>query len=91
GKSLAEVQQAVNRASSTLWGYLDEFIQANGISDISPWLDEATFARVREAAREVGGNRLKPIFEALGGTVEYPHIRIAMSCLANLPPEPAAE
>ena len=34
-----------------------------------------------------GRDRLKPLFEALGGTVGYDQIRIAVACLRNGPPD----
>lgn len=88
GKSVERVRGETGRAISTVWGYLDEFIQANGICDPDPWVDEATFQRICESARQVGADRLKPIFDACQGTIEYPQIRVALACLANRPPEP---
>jgi ATP-dependent DNA helicase RecQ len=87
GKSLEEVMQAVSRARSTVTEYLAEFIASEGISDPAAWLDEPLFSRIRAAAREHGIERLRPLFDALGGEVSYDDLRIAVACLRNSPPE----
>jgi ATP-dependent DNA helicase RecQ len=81
GKSIDEVQQRIGRARSTTTDYLCEHIELEGICDASFWLDEAVCSQVQQAAGEVGAERLKPIFEALNGTVPYDQIRIALACL----------
>jgi len=83
GKSIEEVQQATGRARSTTFQYLAEFVQEHRITDPSPWLDDATFARICQAGLKVGTERLKPIFEALEGQVPYDEIRLALECLRN--------
>jgi hypothetical protein len=60
-----------------------EFIRHEKRTDPAPWVDEATVQRVAGAAEIVGGDRLKPIFDALGGSVSYEEIRIAMECRRN--------
>lgn len=81
GKSIDDVQQTVDRARSTVLEYLCEHIEQEGICDASFWLDEALCQRVQQAALKVGGDRLKPIFEALEGAVPYDEIRLALACL----------
>jgi ATP-dependent DNA helicase RecQ len=87
GESIDEVCQAVDRARSTVSEYLTELIASQGISDPTAWIDDALFARIRAAAKEHGQDRLKPLFEALGGEVPYDQIRIAVACLRNAPPD----
>ncbi len=86
GKSLEEVQQATARARSTVSQYLSEFIQEQQISDASPWITDEVFHRICEAGLKVGTERLKPIFDELGGEVPYDDIRIAVQCLRNSQP-----
>jgi ATP-dependent DNA helicase RecQ len=81
GFSVEQVAQRMNRAPSTVHGYLAEFIQYDKISDPSPWVDAATTQRVGQAARKVGTERLKPIFELLDGQVSYEQIRIVLLCM----------
>jgi ATP-dependent DNA helicase RecQ len=83
GESVDRVQQSTSRARSTVMQYLVEFIEQEGISDGSPWIDEATLERIRAACRAVGADKLRPVFDALGGAVSYEQIRIAIACLRN--------
>lgn len=81
GKSIEEVQRAISRAASTTTEYLCEHIELEGICDASFWLDESIVRGVQAAADQHGAERLRPIFEALGGAVPYEQIRIALACL----------
>jgi ATP-dependent DNA helicase RecQ len=83
GESIDAVQQATRRARSTVSQYLVEFIKQDGIVDVSPWIDDVALDRIRTACQSFGHDRLKPIFEALGGDVPYDQIRIAMAALRN--------
>ena len=83
GTSIAETAQKMARAESTIRGYLGQFIKHEQITDPSPWVDFETVEQIHTALGDVGGDRLKPIFDHLGGEVSYDHIRIVASCLAN--------
>ncbi len=83
GKSVAEVAEQTGRAQSTVTQYLNEFLQAEGHLSPEPWVDGATFETVLAAAKIVGTDRLKPIFEYLNGTVSYDLIRLSLACLGN--------
>lgn len=83
GLSIAETAAELSRAESTVRGYLNQFLQHEQITDPSPWVDNTTTQKIREAIDAVGNQRLKPIFEHLGGEVSYDEIRIVASCLAN--------
>ncbi|HBH52697.1 MAG TPA: DNA helicase RecQ [Planctomycetaceae bacterium] len=78
GTSVAEVARQTNRALSTCWQYLGEFVALHGITELSPWLDDETYRRVRDAARECGRDKLKPIFEKLQEQVDFPLIRLSL-------------
>jgi ATP-dependent DNA helicase RecQ len=84
GKSLDAVRQATGRAQTTTVEYLVEHIEREGLRDPAPWVDAALFDRIRAVAEKMESDRLKPIFEALEGTVEYDRIRIAVACLRNV-------
>jgi ATP-dependent DNA helicase RecQ len=88
GRSVADVCQAVGRSRSTVSDYLAELIATEGISDPTFWIEEETFAKVRALAGQHGLDRLKPLYEALEGTVSYDDLRIASACLRNTPPGP---
>ena len=81
GASVAEVARQSNRAQSTCFQYLEEFIRLNGITELSPWLEEATYQRVCDAARECGRDKLRPIHEKLRGEVDFNLIRLAVARL----------
>ncbi|MFN9375097.1 MAG: DNA helicase RecQ [Planctomycetaceae bacterium] len=78
GTSVPQVAQQTNRALSTCWQYLDEFVQLNGITELGPWLDEPTYQRIRTAAAECGRDKLRPIHEKLEERVDFPLIRLAL-------------
>ncbi len=83
GLTVPQIAEQMGRAPSTVYSYLADFIRHEGISDPSPWVDPATAERVVQAAGQVGTERLKPIFELLGGQVAYEQIRIVVVCLEN--------
>ncbi|HEY4261557.1 MAG TPA: DNA helicase RecQ [Schlesneria sp.] len=86
GKSIEEVRLAVNRAPATVCEYLVEFIHQTELSDPSAWVDEETSRKIIEARRQQPDNRLRPIFETLGGTVTYDTIRITLACMQHAAP-----
>ncbi len=81
GYSVQQVSEQMDRATSTVYGYLAEFIRYEKVADPSLWVDAATVERVVQAARQVGTERLKPIFELLDGQIGYEQIRIVVLCL----------
>lgn len=83
GKSIDLVAQKTGRARSTVIGYLVEFLTDQGHLTPEPWLDEKTFTTIAAAAKEVGTEKLKPIFDQLNGAIAYEQIRIAVACLRN--------
>ncbi|NLX98975.1 MAG: DNA helicase RecQ [Rhodopirellula sp.] len=83
GRSVSEVAEQMGRATSTAYGYLADFIRNERVTDPSPWVDGPAADRIAQAARQVGLDRLKPIFECLGGEIGYEQIRIVVLCLQN--------
>ena len=69
GLSVPQVAQQLGRASSTVYGYLTDYIRQAKVTDPSPWVDAATAQRIAQAAQQVGTERLKPIFDLLQGQV----------------------
>jgi hypothetical protein len=65
---------------------LVEFLAAEGQLSPEPWLDDASFAAISAAAKVVGLERLKPIFDQLNGAYSYDQIRISVACLQNNSP-----
>jgi ATP-dependent DNA helicase RecQ len=83
GATVDEVKEVLGRARSTVLGYLGEYLRHEQVTEASPWIDDALARRIEAAIDEVGGERLKPIFDKLGGDVSYDDIRIVATCLAN--------
>jgi ATP-dependent DNA helicase RecQ len=83
GASVEQAAREIERAHSTTWDYLAEFVQREKVTDPDPWMARVTLDRIHGAAREVGAEKLKPVFERLGGEVSYNEIRIGLACLRN--------
>jgi ATP-dependent DNA helicase RecQ len=83
GSSVKEVAQSIGRALSTTYGYLEEYIKYEGITDPSQWISSEINARILEAIEAVGMDRLRPIFEFFNGEISYDLIRISVVCFRN--------
>ncbi|HVU64051.1 MAG TPA: RecQ family ATP-dependent DNA helicase [Phycisphaerales bacterium] len=76
GMGVDEVAGQIGRARSTTSDYLLEFVELKRPRDVGPWVSAADYRRVIEASEKLNAERLKPIYEELGGTVGYEQIRI---------------
>jgi ATP-dependent DNA helicase RecQ len=85
GASVEQVCDATGRASSTVVAYLCEHIRGSRPSTISTWVPDEIYERVAGVAREVGTERLKPIYVALNEEVSYDHIRLVVTHLNSTP------
>ncbi len=83
GASVDEVARLTGRAPSTVEGYVVELLAETRPTSPEPFATAEECARVIEAADRVGRERLKPIFEALGGAIPYLKIRVALAVDAN--------
>lgn len=81
GVSIAKVATALERAPSTVVEYLAIWIEQTKASDITPWVNKATEARVRLAIDKVGAKTLRPIFEELDGQVSYEQIKVVIALM----------
>jgi len=77
--SIDDVVKATGRATSTIAKYLEQFILQEKLESIEPWVSDEIRHKVLEAARTDETGRLKPVFEALGGTVTYDTIRLTLT------------
>ncbi len=82
-KNVEEVASQIERASSTTRGYLAEYLDAEKIIDPTPWIDGALHERIGNTIERVGMDRLRPIFEDLGGEIPYDQIRVSVTCWKN--------
>jgi ATP-dependent DNA helicase RecQ len=83
GMTVEEVAERLQRAISTTCGYLEAYIQHRRVADASRWVPPHELQQVEVVVQYAGAERLKPIYEALHGRVDYDKIRIAIACLAN--------
>jgi ATP-dependent DNA helicase RecQ len=83
GQPLEQVARSVERAITTTFQYLVEFIEREKVADPAPWIDQQTFRIVAEEAGRLGNERVKPIFDALQGRIDHDRIRICLACLRN--------
>ncbi len=83
GLPVEEVALKMGRARSTTFGYLNDFLRHEKVTDPSPWVDSAILRQVEEAIDHVGLSALKPIHEHLGGEIDYNEIRVIATCVGN--------
>ena len=84
GQSIEDVMATTSRARSTVCEYLAEFLAEEGHLTPEPWVPSGTFERIARAAATLETiDRLKPLYDALEGTVPYDEIRLAIVCLRN--------
>ena len=78
GSTVEEVAAKTGRSRSTVGLYLEDYVTERKPANIKSWVDDVTYARVRSAAERTPGAFLKPVFEALDGSVSYEDIRVVM-------------
>lgn len=79
GLTLSELAQQSGLAESTIGGYLVEWIEETHPKSIEVWVSSEIDRRIRKAIDELGWVRLKPLYEALEGEVDYGLIRIVVA------------
>lgn len=83
GLAVSEVARLIGRAPSTTVQYLTTYIDREHICSPIPWVDGNVFRRISDVTQAMGLERIKTIFEALGGNTPYDQIRISVACLRN--------
>jgi len=86
GATIEEVAKRMNRAHSTVAGYLNDYLKHDKVVDPSTWVASDVLQRIAQAIKQVGNERLKPIHEHLNGEIGYDEIRIVATCLKNREP-----
>jgi len=81
GWSVDDVKHKINRARSTTFGYLAEFIVEEKPARIDPWVSDEVYRQVAAAAETQEERRLTPLFERLDGRVPYDVIRLVLAHL----------
>ena len=78
GYAVDEVAQRLDRAPSTVWEYLQEFVLVTGCS-IDKWVPPDVQERICAAVGEGPRTGLKPIFDKLQGEVPYAALRLTLA------------
>lgn len=81
--SIPETAKKIQRAESTTTEYLVEFIKQKKIQNPHPWVDSRTYSLVSNAAKKLNCEKLKPVYDALEGQIDYAQIKIALACLCS--------
>jgi ATP-dependent DNA helicase RecQ len=81
GVGIEEVAQQTGRERSTLFGYLEEYVREECPPTVAAWVRDELYHQIAAAVRQVGNDRLKPIYLALGERVSYDDIRIVRAHL----------
>jgi ATP-dependent DNA helicase RecQ len=79
GAVIEDVMHQTGRARATVCDYLCQFIREERPASIETWVPAEVYARVAAAANQVGAERLKPIYLALGESVSYDLIRLVVT------------
>jgi uncharacterized protein YpbB len=83
GAVVEDVMHQTGRGRSAVMDYLCEFIRQQPSVSISTWLADDLYQKIGAAARQVGTDRLKPIFVTLEEKVSYEDIRLAVAYLTR--------
>ena len=83
GASIEDAAAQLGRARSTTVGYLNDYLRHESVTDPAPWVEPDVARRIEGAIEEVGLSGLRPIFDQLGGEVDYDAIRLVATCVAN--------
>jgi ATP-dependent DNA helicase RecQ len=81
--AIPDVMHQLKLARSTVGDYLVQFIESEKPTDISAWVPDEVYQKVAAAAQQVGTEKLKPIYQALGEQVSYDDIRLVLAHLGT--------
>jgi len=74
--SMEEIAVQLDRTLDTVSRYLAQYVETRRITNIDPWVDPEVQRSVERSLERLGGEKLKPLFEDLGGAVQYHELRI---------------
>ena len=81
GVGIGQVSAAIDRAASTTFSYLTEYIQHHKPASVSPWIASDLYERIAEAARKSDEPGLRPVYDKLAGACSYDDIRVVLAHL----------
>ncbi len=83
GEPLDVIATKLDRAYSTICGYLEDYLRHEKITDCTPWVDADTRDQVLAKAHLVENRRVKPLFEHFKAKISYETLRVIMICHEN--------
>ena len=84
GMSVVEISDQRGLKETTIYSHIAHLFSVGKLKDISQFVPFLEFKRVEEYInKNPKENRLKPVFDALDGAVEYGKIRLVMEYLKN--------
>jgi ATP-dependent DNA helicase RecQ len=81
GRDLDAVTKWLGLARRTVCGYLCDYIRLERPGSIARWVPDERYQPIANAAKQIGGQRLTPLFEALHGQHSYDEIRLVVTHL----------
>lgn len=81
GMSVEQIAAAMQRAPSTIVGYLCHLIEAGEAVDVADLVPNDRYRRIADAFAEVGFAALKPVKEIVGDDISYPEIHLVRAAL----------
>lgn len=83
GLSIEAVAARLERAPSTVEGYLVDYVRSRKIHDATPWVNPETIEKVERAIEDIQPSRLKDLFLHFEETLDYFSLRIVSECYRN--------
>ena len=84
GMSVAEISDERNLKETTIYSHIAHLFSVGKLKDVSRFVPFSEFKKIEEYInKNPEENKLKPVFDALDGAVEYGKIRLVMEYLKN--------
>jgi ATP-dependent DNA helicase RecQ len=80
GEPLTKIAEEVGKSLRTISDYLIAYIEQREIGDAATWVNDEKIRAIELAMDAVGEERLKSIFDRLGGDISYDDIKIVRAC-----------
>ena len=82
--SVAEISDERNLKETTIYSHIAHLFSVGKLKDVSRFVPFTEFKKIEEYInKNPEENKLKPVFDALDGAVEYGKIRLVMEYLKN--------
>ncbi|MGD1903140.1 MAG: DNA helicase RecQ [Geitlerinemataceae cyanobacterium] len=88
GWDIERIARERDLKETTVLSHLAQLVEAGKVVDIAPYIESGVRSRIEAAIDRVQSQKLKPIFEALEGTVSYGEIRLVCAARSAQPQDP---